>query len=202
MATRTTSKPIATPPPSEAQARTSLAEYIEAHLQIEALETAAKQEIEAIKTRVADETRALKDAKALRETTLMRYAEAHPELFQKRQKSELYGGHKIGWQISPPAVVLTRPTGAKKKQTWDGFLESCRIIGGLALDFIRSKPEPDKEAILHAHRTAAEQARETGDPAHLQEITEQLQRLGVEVSQEERFVIDLNLQPETAAQAA
>lgn len=202
MSTRTTSKPVSIPAPTEAQARAALATYIESHLQAEAIHNQAKQEIERIKKAADDKARAFEDAKSLQETTLMRYAEAHPELFQKRQKSELYGGHKIGWQISPPAVVLMRPTGEKKKQTWDGFVDACRRAGDWAMDFIRTKEEPAKESILFAYRIAAEADQARGDSVCSSETAANLARLGVQVAQEERFVIDLNLQPETVQQAA
>ena len=201
MSTRTTSKPVTIPAPTEAQARAAMTVYIESHLQAEAIHNTAKQEIERIKKEADDKARAFEDTKTLQETTLMRYAEAHPELFQKRQKSELYGGHKIGWQVSPPAVVLVRPTGEKKKQTWDGFVDACRRAGGWAMEFIRTKEEPDKESILVSHRTAVEHSQQTGDASNTTELTAYLARLGVQVAQEERFVIDLALQPETVQAA-
>ncbi|WP_075090557.1 hypothetical protein [Verrucomicrobium spinosum] len=54
MSTRTTSKPVTIPAPTEAQARAALATYIESHLQAEAIHNQAKQEIERIKKEADD----------------------------------------------------------------------------------------------------------------------------------------------------
>lgn len=189
---RTTSISPETAIPTEAQMRTALERYIELHLQIEENENELKQAIEAMKASFAADTLPSQTQKAEQETILLRYAEAHPELFVKRQKHEVYGGHKIGWQISPPAVVLVKQAGQKRKQTWPGFIESCKAVGAWALALVRTVEEPDKEAVLALHRAAAGNE----DATELVRAESALAQLGVKVTQEERFVIDLNLQPE------
>jgi hypothetical protein len=70
------------------------------------------------------------------------------------------------------------------------------------MEFVRTKQEPDKESILTAYREATEAGQEAGDSTALQSFTADLARLGVQVAQEERFVIDLNLQPQDGQKAA
>lgn len=195
---RTTSTPTVQPPPSEAQMRASLAAYITAHLEAERIATDAKASIERLKKLADDEARPHNEAKAHHETILMRYAEGHPELFSKLRKHEVYGGHKIGYHTSPPAVCLVKPPGARKKQTWDGFLQACRDVGFWAMEFIRTKEEPDRDKVLAVVRAAELEAAEKNDIAILASVESDLARLGVKVEQEERFVIELNLQPEAA----
>lgn len=182
--------------------RASLAAYITSHLEAERIANDAKASIEKIKKLADDDARPHNEAKAHHETILMRYAEGHPELFTKLRKCEVYGGHKIGYHTSPPAVCLVKPPGAKKKQTWDGFLQACRDMGGWALDLIRTKEEPDRDQVLLMHRSAELRAAEANDAGVLLNLESDLSRLGVKVEQQERFVIELNLQPEAAQAGA
>lgn len=200
-AKRTTSRPVTPATPSESQMRVAMACYVECHLAAERIALDAKEKIEAIKKAAAAEAKEHLDTKASCETTLLQYAEGHPELFDKRQKFEVYGGHKIGWQVNPPAATLIKAPGMKKKQTWDGFLSSCHeSTDDRAEDFIRKIEEPDKEALLKGYRLAAQLDAEEGSTVHVTEYLNCLRTLGVTVMQEENFVIDLNLQP-TAAPA-
>lgn len=196
MSTRRTTS-IKTDPsaPTEAQMRTALEKYIELHLLLEENENELKQAIETLKASFAADSLPCETEKSEQETILMRYADAHPELFAKRQKLEIYGGHKIGWHLSPPSVVLVKPAGQKRKQTWPGFIAACKALGAWAAGLVRTVEEPDKEAVLTLHRAAV--AHE--DATELIRCESALEQLGVRVAQEERFVIDLNLHP--AAQA-
>ena len=200
MSTRTTSK-SASAAPSEAQAREALRSYIDAHLAIEEKETTAKTAIESIKHTTAEACKPHIEAKAYAESILMAYAEGNPQLFTDRRKAELWGGHKIGYHTSPPAVALVRPPGEKKKQTWDGFVQACKRLGAHWLGMIRVTEAPDKEAVLNYWRAAQVQAAEQRDVTLTKAADAQLANLGVAVVQEERFVIDLHLQPDTAPRA-
>lgn len=191
---RTTSKPTDTPPPTETQMRSALEGYVNCHLALERITNQAALNIEKLKARADEQSKPHADEKALHEAVLERYAEAHPELFEKRQKHEVYGGHKIGWHITPPAVALIRPTGEKRKQTWEGFMEACRRIGRHI--FIRSVEEPDKAEVLATH-SMLKKLEEEKPSGKLAEFERELGSIGVQVRQEERFVIDLNLQPQT-----
>ena len=181
--------------------RSALAAYIHSHLALERIATSAKQSIEKAK-KIADELSApLALAKAQHETVIMASAEAHPELFEKLRKVEVYGGHRIGWHTSPPAVTLIKPPGAKKKQTWDGFMAACHAAGAWAVQYLRSKEEPDKDAVLTEFRRRELQAAESGDTTAFAMLAAELTTLGVAVTQDERFVIDLNLTPEVEARS-
>lgn len=199
---RTTSRPVAVDPPSEAQARASMAAYIAAHLEETKINLAANKVIEAAKKRASDSAAPFTLAKAQHETTLMAYAEAHPELFKELRKVELFGGHKIGWHTSPPAVTLVRPTNATKKQTWQGFVEACKRLAAHWLGMIRTVEEPDKEAVLEYYRQCKTRSVEEKDPTILTDGVAGLAVLGVAVTQDERFVIELNLQEAAEATAA
>ncbi|WP_009964044.1 host-nuclease inhibitor Gam family protein [Verrucomicrobium spinosum] len=196
MSTRTTSRTVAAIVPTEAQARASLASYIEAHLKVEALEIKAAKLVEKLKKKYDDKARPIVAFRDAHETVLMQYAEGHPELFQKRQKVELYGGHKIGWHTSPPAVTFVRPTGTKKKQTVEGFLAAVKAFVKYVKKFVRTKEEINKEAIIIEYRATEELCKKSGDQTKLVELKADLSAMGVEVTQEEKFVIDLDLQPE------
>jgi hypothetical protein len=204
MSTRTTSRKVAPEPPTESQMRTALAEYIAAHIAETGIVNQANEKIEAIKKDADDRARVHTAIKEQSVTTLMRYAEAHPELFTTLRKIEVFGGHKIGWQTSPPAVALVKPPGEKKKQTWQGFVDACKRIGSHWLEMVRTVEVPNKEAVLEYHRAARENAVEENDAGIIATADAQLARLGVSVIQEENFVIDLNLDEPTepTAQAA
>jgi hypothetical protein len=179
--------------------RAAMEGYITAHLKLERIANQAATNIESIKVRAAEASKPHENEQALHETVLMRYAEAHPELFEKRQKWEVYGGHRIGWQVGQPAVTLVRPPGEKKKQTWDGFVAACKSLGSWTLNFIRTVEEPDKAEILATHRDHLAIAESSGDAEAFARLENGLAQLGVKVTQEERFVIDLNLTPDAAS---
>lgn len=199
---RTTSRSIAAEPPTEAQARASLAAYISAHLKESAIVLAANKKMEAIKEQADKDAREFTTEKVRHETVLMAYAESRPELFKSARKVELFGGHKIGYHTSPPAVTYIRPTGEKKKQTKEGFIAFCKRIGSHFLTFIRSVEEPDKEAVLAYHRDSKARSEAEKDPSILADCNAQLANIGVTITQEEKFVIDLSLQEPTETATA
>lgn len=202
MSRRTTSIPSAPAIPSELQARQALADYVAALLEVEGIDNKTKKLIERAKERAAKRSRPWGERMAFAQTILHAYADGHPELFEKRRKAEIYGGHKIGYHTDPPSVQLVRPTGEKKKQTWDGFVNACKRIGAHWLKLIRTVEEPDKEEVLKYHREAKERSVKEKDPVILLDAEAQLARMGVAVVQAEKFVIELNLHPETPTQAA
>lgn len=202
---RTSSRIIEpTPPPTEAEARAAMGAYIEAYLAVKEVQVSTNQSLERIKECAAETMRPYQDIMARQETLLMQYAEANQGLFLSARKTEIYGGHKIGYQTTPPAVTLTRPTGAKKKQTLDGLLDALKAAGEWAKELIRTKEEPDKEAILAKHREAAAKAREEKTleaSTALRSYENQLAAVGCAVTQTEKFVIDLSLPKEPEATA-
>jgi hypothetical protein len=179
--------------PTEGQARAALGDYIAAHLAITACETEAAKEVEEIKQACAKHCKPYEQTRDAAETILMQYAEGHPSLFEVARKVELYGGHKIGYHKTPPKVEFVRATGAKKKQTGEGFVAACKAAGKWAMSFFRVAEEPDKDAVLAAVRQTAE------DPDAALLLKDRLASIGVKIAQEDRFVIDLNLSPDPEA---
>lgn len=200
MSTRTASVTVKPPTPTEAEAREAMAKHIECHLAIERIENRAKKITEKVKKKADDKARPHKEANDKAVELLQRYAEGNSQLFKERRKVELYGGHKIGFHTNPPATTLIRPTGGKKKQTWPGLLEALRSAGAWAVSFIRKVEEPNKEELLSAWSKAEEAALDVEKPEAKQAF-EQLRSnylsVGVEVTQTEAFVIELNLKPQT-----
>ncbi len=191
MSTRTIRRPVVPEPPTEAEARLAMESHVSAHLALTQITNHANKLIENVRSRAAQRS-ADHAAEFDRTTTvLMRYAEAHPELFKDARKWEVYGGHKIGWQTSPPAVTLIRPTGTTKKQSWKGFVDTCKKLARTI--FVRTVDEPDKEAVLEHYRIARAQAEAWKDPTILTKAEEELAEVGVAVTQVENFVVDLNL---------
>jgi phage host-nuclease inhibitor protein Gam len=191
---RTTSRPTEAPVPSEAQARASMTAYVAAHLALTDINTKANQDIEAIKTKAAADAAPHLASKEMHTTLLMQYADGNPGLFKEARKAEIFGGHKIGYHTSPPAVTFTRPTGEKKKQTGEGFIKACKALGKHFKTWVREKLEIDKEAVLAYHRTQKALSVEKKDATILAEAESALATVGVAVTQDEDFVIDLNLQ--------
>lgn len=195
---RTTSKSTTPVPPTELQARDAMTSYVSAHLAIEEIETYAKTQIEVIKKEAADEAVGYQGIVEMSASILMHYAEAHPEFFQERRKCEIYGGHKIGYHTDPPSTSLVKRPGDKKKQTWDGFMKAVKDAGERFAKFIRSKEEPDKDALLEYIRTAREASAKANDGTPLTLAESELLALGIKVVQEEKFVIELNLPKNTS----
>jgi phage host-nuclease inhibitor protein Gam len=99
-----------------------------------------------------------------------KYAFLHPELFNGTRSLTTEGGHKIGWRLGQPKLVTQR------KLTWAAVQERLIALGGnLAERFIRTKKEPNKDALLAAKD-------ETG----------LLASLGLKVDQTESFYLDPN----------
>lgn len=72
------------------------------------------------------------------------WAERHPEDFGGRKSLQMLHG-VIGWRTTPPAI---KPA---KGFTWPAVLE--RLLGLGRLEFIRTKQEPNKEALLAARES-------------------------------------------------
>jgi phage host-nuclease inhibitor protein Gam len=99
---------------------------------------------------------------------LEQWSEAHPEEFG-RDKSILVEGHRMGWRIGQP---MPKPL---RKQTWKTIMERLFVMADeVQKRFIRTKYEPNKEAMVAARETDAELLRE----------------IGVEIVQSESFYLD------------
>jgi hypothetical protein len=210
---KTTRKPTKAeepPPISRDEAIAALKEYTLAHIKCEHIVVRAKAAVERLKAHTEKQLKPWLEIKLDMEDTLHRYADEHPELFEKSRKIELYGGHKLGYHTNPPKVAYVRLPGEKKKQNEEGFIARCKALGGSLIDFIRSvtTEEPNKDAIIrqHAELSAAAEAALKATPeaapmdveeyAALLKFQADLRTAGATVIQEEDFVIVLNLQPE------
>jgi hypothetical protein len=193
----TTSIPLKPEAPTEAQAREAMEKHVAAVLKEQEITVRASKIAERLKARIAKkQARYLADKKSTA-AILFAYAEANPELFREARKTELYGGHEIGYQTGQPAVEYIRPPGEGKKQTDEGFLKALHALGGeWETNFIRKIEEPNKEAILAARREAEEISKTVPEQAFaLDAFDIKLASYGAKVSQGEAFVIRLNIQP-------
>jgi len=67
------------------------------------------------------------------------WAESHPELFEKKKSLELFAG-RLGFRTGTPKLALLG-----RNFTWESVTQLvCQFLP----NFIRSRPEVDKEAIL------------------------------------------------------
>lgn len=114
-------------------------------------------------------------AKSIKEksTVVQSWAEENPEDFGKAKSLRLAGG-TIGFRTGTPKLVLLT-----RKWTWEKVLEAVQRI---LPDFIRNKPEVDKEAII----------------ARREELAEFLPMVGLEVAQGESFFIEPDLSDHAA----
>jgi hypothetical protein len=193
----TTSIPLKPEAPTEAQAREAMEKHVAAVLKEQEITVRASQIAERLKARIAKKAARYLNDKESTAKVLMAYAEANPELFTNSRKTEIYGGHEIGYQTGQPAVDYIRPPGEKKKQNNEGFLAALHARGGeWEKDFIRIIEEPNKEAILAARREAEELSKTDPKQADaLSTFDTDLATYGAKVVQGEAFVIRLNIQP-------
>lgn len=118
---------------------------------------------------------ALDEAIELRTAQVQAWAQAHPEEFEKRKSIEFASG-TIGFRTGTPKLVLLN-----RKWTWEKALEA---VQGWLPNFIRNKPEIDKEAII----------------AQADELGATLPNCGLKVTQAESFFIDPNITESDARQ--
>jgi phage host-nuclease inhibitor protein Gam len=108
---------------------------------------------------------------AVRTDALRQWADAHPEAFAKGRKSIDFLSGILGYRTGTPKLALLN-----RAWNWDKVTDA---VCGWLPNFIRNKPEVDKEALL-AQRD---------EPI----IKETLPRVGLKVVQEESFYIEPNL---------
>ena len=110
------------------------------------------------------------------EGLLEQWALANPAEFPKKKKSIKFASGSIGFRDGQPKLVL-----ASKTWSWEKALEAVQY---LIPNFIRSKPELDKEALI----------------AQADELEPVLRNCGLKVEQGEKFFAKPNL-TETDCQA-
>lgn len=182
--------------------RDAFTRYVDAQCQIKKIEAHYLARIEQIKAEAEAKAKEFKETIKETQAICQQWAQENHTTFEapKPRKIEVYGGHMIGFQTCPHSVEFIRPTGGSKKQTADGFVAACHAEGDFATPFIRTKEEPNKDAIIDARaKVAAESKEDAGDPNTLLIFDARLATLGARVIQSRNFVIDLNLQPDGAA---
>ncbi len=97
------------------------------------------------------------------------WAAAHPEEFPKGRKSIEFLSGTVGFRTGTPKLALL-----SRGWTWEKVTEA---VGKLLPNFIRNKPEVDKEAII----------------GQRDELAEFLPRVGVKITQGETFFAEPNL---------
>ncbi|WP_009960371.1 host-nuclease inhibitor Gam family protein [Verrucomicrobium spinosum] len=209
MSKRTTKVAVTPDEVTEAQMRKALTKYVEAHCEIARIEAEFAQAVEKLKAQAEKDSKSFRATLEVNALTVQNWALQNKSSFEgdNARKMEVYGGHKIGFQTSPPAVKWCKPTGGSGTQKEEGFIIACKASGGWAEGFVRTVEEADKEAVLKWFREAKEVKEVDGleedeDPKALaaeraQIATIQLATLGARVVSAESFVIDLNLQPES-----
>lgn len=83
------------------------------------------------------------------------WAEAHRDAFG-RDKSIAVHGHRLGWKLG------NWKTETLKKWKWAEVLEALKEAGKKAERFIRTKEEPDKQAMIAEREEAADLLRSCG----------------------------------------
>jgi len=202
--TRTTRQPVAAIAITEDQMRAALEKYVAAKCEIDKISAIAKADVEAIKARVTVESAPHEAQLKVHQAIVVTYIEQNRQAFcaPHPRKREVYGGHKIGLQTGAPSVQLIKPTGEKGRQTEEGFIMACNASDDvLAHSFIRKIEEMDKDSILGSRRSIelAHDDDADGLAAELEQFDSKLAALGARVTQGEKAVIDLNLQPSTAS---
>lgn len=155
-------------PASRSAAEAVVRKIVELKLEEQALKTEMDERITAIKKDYEARLGQIEAAMQPQVEAVHAWAEAHPEEFQGKKSLEMLHGI-IGWRITPPALKPLRGF------TWATVLNRLRDLG--RFDFIRTKEEVNKEALLAARDT------------------ENLKAFYCQVIQEDEFFIEPKLTP-------
>jgi len=134
------------------------------------------REILAAQERVAPALARCDEVVREKSAALKAWAEANPQLFAKRKSVDLLAG-TLGFRTGTPKLALL-----SRAWNWDTVTEA---VGHFLPNFIRSKPEVDKEAILAQREEEA--------------IKFILPKCGLKVTQGESFFVEPNLTEAGAA---
>lgn len=103
---------------------------------------------------------------------LQAWAEANRAVVFAKRKSLVWPGGKFGFRTGTPKLCLLN-----RKWSWDSVLTKVKA---LVPDWVRTKEELDKEAVLADHAT---------DDVH-QATAEELAKMGMKVTQDEGFFVE------------
>lgn len=104
------------------------------------------------------------------------WAEANPDAFPKDRKSLSLLSGTIGFRTGNPKLTLL-----SRAFNWDTVL--AHVLQSIGIDYIRTKREVDKEALLSRHSQATDKAAADAE----------LKRVGLKVTQDESFYIEPKL---------
>lgn len=133
-------------------------------------------EVLAINGRYETDIAACDAAVAAHTDALRVWAESHPEEFPKQRKSIEFLCGVLGFRTGMPKLSLLN-----RAWNWDKVVEAIAARG---FQFIRNKPEVDKEAIIGFYTEATDKA---------DVVKQVLTPIGVKVSQGESFFIEPKL---------
>ena len=142
------------------------------------ISTVLDREILAAQERVAPALAQCEEVIREKSAALKAWAEANPHLFSKRKSIDLLAG-TLGFRTGTPKLALLN-----KQWNWETVTEAVQHF---LPNFIRNKPEVDKEAILGQREEEI--------------IKFTLPKCGLKVTQGESFFVEPNL-TETEAQKA
>lgn len=151
-------------------AEDAFAKYNQCHSKLEIIQGKMNAEISKIKEKYDDNIAALQDEKDENFEMIQAYAEAHPELFEKRKSAEWTHG-TFGFRTG------THKLKTLKGFTWDKVKE---LVKHMLPDYIRSKEEVNKDLILLDREKPI--------------LKEKMKSLGLEVVQDETFFVQPNLE--------
>lgn len=147
-------------------------------LKIEQRREQNKMDAELTRVRERYELSLAATGKAIEDKTVLleSWAAANPGEFPKDRKSIALTHGVLGYRTGMPKLKTLA------KWTWDRVLTACDTLG--FHDFIRTKREVNKDAIIHQATNASLSAQE-------------LKALGVQVVQEETFFVEVKLEEQS-----
>lgn len=152
---------------SQASFEAALTAYAIAHAKSQNLTSKMDMQISKIRDKYSEDLNELTEEQEKNYEVVQVYCEEHPELFEKRKSMETAHG-LVGFRTGTPKLK-TLPG-----YTWAAVL---KLMKGTLPKYIRSKEEPNKEALLA----------DRNDP----EVYKNFKEVGITVDNDERFFIEL-----------
>jgi phage host-nuclease inhibitor protein Gam len=141
-------------------------EYTHLTITLQKITADMEAEILKIRERCAPEIEAIEAERKALTNSLCDWATAHPEEFAKNRKSIDFAAGTIGFRTGGPKLALLN-----RKWTWEKALTAVQSV---LPNFIRNKPEIDKESIV----------------AQSADLNPVLPLCGLAVVQDESFYVD------------
>jgi phage host-nuclease inhibitor protein Gam len=172
--TRETKK-IITETISRESAESIFGDYADADAKLQKIQAEMDIKMTEIREKYSDKIAGLTDVKEKCLEKLQHFATSTPEYFTNKKSLELSHG-KIGFRTSTPSLK------ALKGFTWPSI---TNLLEEFLPDFVRTKSEPDKEALLAARDQ--------------KEVSDLFTKCGIKVEQAETFFVELKKEEAVAA---